>query len=161
MKKTLSLILTLIAMACVFTACSSQKNFTSQELVDIINNNGNELTQYNPAVAFDSDNSDLEAFFDWYEIDKNNIEAGAVSFTLMNVKAYQISIVKPVSGKEADVKEDLQNYVDAMVQRFDTYLIDQYEIAQNAILKEENGYIVLVMAEGAQEIYENICAELK
>lgn len=66
MKKILSIITVAVLAFGVFTACSSKGNsqtaLTSEQLADVVNNSGSEMTEYNPAVAFDSKSEDLDAF---------------------------------------------------------------------------------------------------
>ena len=154
-----------LMLVSAFTACSSDKGgkeITNATLVEAITNSGAEGVEYNPVTGLDSEESeDLDLFFQMYEMDKENFEAGAFSVSLMNIKAYAIMAVMPKEGAEEAALEDIQSYVDAMNQAFEHYLADQYEVAQNAILKvQDNGLIILVMTEDAQTIYDNIVAAL-
>ena len=152
-----------LMLVSAFTACSSDKGskeITNETLVEAITNSGAEGVEYNPAAAL-NESEDLDLLFQMYEMDKENFEAGAFSVSLMNTQAYAIMAVMPKEGAEEAALADIQSYVDAMNQSFEHYLADQYEIAQNAILKvQDNGLIILVMSEDAQTIYDNIVAAL-
>lgn len=163
MKRFISLLLAAALLLCSLTACSSkdEAKLTSKELANVINANGNDMTENNPAVALDSDDENLSNLFTWYEWDKAKFEAGAFSFSLMNVQAYTIAVVKPAEGQKDAVLKYFADYQKQMETNFDKYLIDQYEIAKAAVTEEVNGYIVFVMAENAADIAANIKAKLK
>lgn len=163
MKRLISVLLAAALLLCSLTACSSkdEAKLTSKELADVINANGNDMTEQNPAVALDSDDENLSNLFTWYEWDKAKFETGAFSFSLMNVQAYTIAVVKPAEGQKDAVLKYFADYQKQMETNFDKYLIDQYDIAKAAITEEVNGYIVFVMAENADDIAANIKAKLK
>ena len=96
----------------------------------------------------------------WQEGDKADFEAGAFSFSLMNVQAYTIAIVKPAEGQKDTVLKYFADYQERTETSFDKYLADQYDIAKSAVTEEVNGYIVFVMAENADSIAANIKAKL-
>ena len=163
MKRFISVLLAAALLLCSLTACSSkdEAKLTSKELADVITANGGEMTEQNPAVALDSDDENLSNLFTWYEWDKAKFETGAFSFSLMNVQAYTIAVVKPAEGQKDAVLKYFADYQKQMETNFDKYLIDQYDIAKAAITEEVNGYIVFVMAENADDIAANIKAKLK
>ena len=80
---------------------------------------------------------------------------------MMNVKAYAIMIVKPAEGKAEDVKTILENDKNINIQNFTNYLADQLEIAENAIIEDVNGYIVYVMTDDAETVFNSISEKLK
>jgi hypothetical protein len=162
MKRSISAILAAVLLLCSLTACSSDTGakLTSEELAAIINENGSEMTEYNPAAALDSDDENLATFMQWQEWDKANFEVGAFSFSLMNVQAYTIAIVKPAEGQKDTVLKYFADYQQQTENNFDKYLVDQYDIAKSAVTEEVNGYVVFVMAENAGSIAESIKAKL-
>lgn len=162
MKRLISVVIAAALLLCALTACSSDKTseLTSKELAVIINENGNEMTEYNPAVALDSGDENLETLMQWQEWDKANFEEGAFSFSLMNVQAYTIAIVKPAEGQKDTVLKYFSDYRQQTEASFDKYLADQYDIAKSAVTEEINGYIVFVMAENADSIAASIKAKL-
>ena len=159
MKRLLSAIIAAALMLTMLAACSSNSNanLTSDNLAKIINENGNEMTGSNPAIALDSEDANLSKWNQW---DKANFETGAFSFSLMNVQAYTIAIVKPADGKKDAVLKYFSDYQALQESNFNMYLEDQYEIAKSAVTEEVNGYIVFVMAENADSIAANIKAKL-
>ncbi len=162
MKKLLSAVIAAAMLLSVLSACSSNagSDISNEDLAKIINENGNEMTEYNPAAALDSGDENLSTLLQWQEWDKANFEKGAFSFSLMNVQAYTIAIVKPAEGKKDAVLKYFADYQQQMENNFEMYLVDQYDIAKAAVTQEVNGYIVFVMAEGADSIAANIKAKL-
>lgn len=162
MKKLLSAVIAAAMLLSVLSACSSNagSDLSNEDLAKIINENGNEMTEYNPAAALDSGDENLSTLLQWQEWDKANFEKGAFSFSLMNVQAYTIAIVKPAEGKKDAVLKYFADYQKQMENNFEMYLVDQYDIAKAAVTQEVNGYIVFVMAEGADSIAANIKAKL-
>ncbi len=81
----------------------------------------------------------------------------AYSTTLMMTRAYGIGIFMPAEGKTEAVKEALNGFVELQKQSFETYLVDQFEIAKQAIVEElPTGEVVLVMCENAADVFEAI-----
>ncbi len=91
-----------------------------------------------------------------------DLEAYAMSMSMIMIKAHNVMIFKPVVGKEDFVYNVLETLVKNMQKQFETYLQDQYEIAKAAKLEKlADGTIVLVMSEGGEEVYNNIMKALK
>ncbi|MEG1942387.1 MAG: DUF4358 domain-containing protein [Angelakisella sp.] len=88
-------------------------------------------------------------------------EAYALSISMMNIKAYGIAVVKPLAGKEAAVESAMKGYVESMKKSFESYLVDQKEIADAAVVKTlSDGTIVMVISENQDAIIETIEKEL-
>ena len=151
MKKILSIITVAVLAFGVFTACSSKGNsqtaLTSEQLAEVVNNSGSEMT-------------DLDAFMERQEWDKANFERGAVSFSIMNVQAYTIAVVKPAEGQIETVKQYFADYKARTEKDFERYLEDQYEIAKAAVIDEKDGYVIFVMDEDADSIAETIKSKI-
>ena len=161
MKKVFALFAVCLVFMTFVTGCSSKRDYTNDELIRIINENGGEGAEYNPARAFDSEEGVRPMFYERYEIDKENIQAGAQPVSLINVKAYGILLIQPKEDKSEEVMKDLNGYVEKMKKSFENYLRDQYEVANSTILKQQDdGLIILVMAEDARTIYDNIVKRL-
>lgn len=87
------------------------------------------------------------------ELTEEDVTEYAVTYSPMNVHAYIIAILKPAEGKDDVVMAALENYKQNMVNSFEQYLPDQYEIAQNAEIFATEGYMGIVMSEeSANEI---------
>jgi hypothetical protein len=91
-----------------------------------------------------------------------DMDAWAVSASLMNVRSYAVAIVKPAEGRADAVRDGLQAYVDAQKANMETYLPDQYEIAKDAkIVTADSGEVILVCCENAPDVLASIEAGLK
>ena len=88
--------------------------------------------------------------------------AFAIAQSLMNIKAYCVALIMPAEGKAEAVMNGLQSYVDSTEQSFSTYLPDQHEIAQNAILETlDDGSILLVMSPEWDSVHDGIVSALE
>ncbi len=91
-----------------------------------------------------------------------DLNAFAISMSMMNTRAHSVMILKPADGKEDFVYSVVENVVKNTQKSFEQYLQDQYEIAKNAKLEKlADGTIVLVMTESGEEVYNNIMEALK
>ena len=84
------------------------------------------------------------------------LEDCAISMSIMNMEAYGIVIAKGSDNQE--IINGLSGWIENQKAAFDMYLPDQYEIAKNAILKEHNGYVIMIMCKDA-EIIEKLIIE--
>lgn len=90
-----------------------------------------------------------------------DVEAFALAQSLMNIKAYCVALFKPAEGRDEAVLSGLQSYVDSTEQSFSTYLPDQHEISQNAILETlDDGSILLVMSPDWDNVHDGIVSAL-
>lgn len=97
-----------------------------------------------------------QMIFDTLGFAPEDIEAGALSVSLINVRAYGMAVIQPAAGKEEAVLSGCQNFVALQQKSFETYLQDQYAIAKNAKCEILNGYVVMVMGENSDAIYQAI-----
>ena len=97
-----------------------------------------------------------QMIFETLGLSAEDIEAGALSISLINVRAYGMALIKPAEGKEETVLSVCQNFVELQQKNFETYLQDQYAIAKNAKCETINGYVVMVMGENSDAIYQSI-----
>ena len=81
----------------------------------------------------------------------------AFSTSLMMTRAYGIGIFMPADGKTDAVKAACEGFVELQKSAFETYLVDQYEIAKQAVVEVlDSGEVVLVMCENASDVFEQI-----
>lgn len=169
MKKTLAIILGAVMCLSLLAACGtpaadpspspSAKPLTGAELsahyAEAITSARNEQDNTDRPVVTDAE--EMGMAWDVLGISADDLDAFAVSISLMNVQAYCVGVFKPAEGKSESVMTALQAYIDNIEQSFSSYLPDQYAIAQNAKLGElDDGTIILVMCEGQDEIYDAI-----
>lgn len=95
-------------------------------------------------------------------LDTTLVSDYAFSVSLMNVSAYAVGIFMPTEGNAEALTKDLNFYVESQQQSFENYLMDQYDIAKNAVLETvPSGEVILVMCENAQEVADAIKTALK
>ena len=134
----------------------------SQTYADAITSSrSDEDNEYNGVVSSPDDES-AQMLLDVLGLSADDMDAFAVSVSVMNVKAYGIAVVKPAEGKEDTVKNSLQNFIDGQKQSFEHYLVDQYEVASSAKLEVlDDGTVVLVMCEDSDTVFDNIVKALE
>lgn len=123
-----------------------------------------EMNEYFPVTTNQGgfpDATEEEMTFALLGCAKEDVDAYAVSLSLMNVNAYAIVAAKPAQGKEDTVKTGLENYVEAQKASFENYLEDQHEIAASAKLETlDDGTVLLVMCEGQDTVFDTVKAAL-
>ena len=169
MKKTIALVLSAVMCLGLLAGCGSEPQepeLTGAELAahyrDAIDSvRSDEDKEYNP-VSITGEAEDLGSLvWEVLGFTAEDCDAYAFALSLMNIKAYCVGLFKPVEGSEETVMGGLEAFVAAQQQSFQSYLPDQGEIADNAILKTlDDGTVMLVMSEGWDEVAEGITAAL-
>lgn len=138
MKKMIALLAAALTLTAVLTACGQkQESRTPEELTqvyaDALTENGGEMVEYNPVISkVDSEDPVSAMILESMGLKEEDMTAFGVSGSMMNVKAYGIAAVMPAEGKEEAVKEGLQGFIDRQKSSFETYLADQYAVAESA-----------------------------
>ena len=97
------------------------------------------------------------AVFGLIGVTEEDMDAYAVAVSPVNVKAYGIAAILPAEGREAVVVDGLQAFIDRQKSNFQTYLVDQYAIAEKARLENlEDGTVLMVMCEDSDQVFEQI-----
>ena len=170
MKKMLALVLALTMTAGVLAGCSGQNaasTKTPEELrqlySDAITQNGGEMAQVNPPITQVSEEDPMSAMIlESLGLTEEDMSAFAISISMMNVKAYGIAAVMPAEGREEAVKEALQGYIDRQRSSFETYLADQYAVAENARLETlSDGTVLMVMCEDQDTVFDAISTAIQ
>ena len=126
-----------------------------------VNDNGGEMVEYNPAFTEVKEDDGSAMILESMGLTTGDMQAFAISSSMMNIKAYGIAAIMPAEGKADTVKEALQAYIDRTKSSFEKYLADQYEVAKNAKLETlEDGTILLVMCDGQDEVFEAISSDI-
>ena len=108
-------------------------------------------------VLTDGDGEQLTLYLDLLGLNADDMEAFALSASLMNVRAYGIAAVYPADGRETAVKEGLEGFIDRQMQSFEQYLADQYDVASKARLEIlTDGTVLLVMCQDQDTVYDAI-----
>ena len=177
MKKMFALALTTVMALTVLTSCGGNNNEviggadgetsitvttkTPEELTalysEAITANGGEMVEYNPVISEAKEDDGSAMLLEMMGLKQEDITAFGISTSMMNVKAYGIAAVMPAEGKEEAVKTALQGFIDQKCMEFETYLVDQYDVAKAAKLETlADGTVLMVMTEGQDEIFTAI-----
>ena len=171
MKKMFALALTLALAVGVLAGCSGGQNAASsktpeelrQLYSDAITQNGGEMAEVNPPLSQVSEEDPMSGMLlESMGLAQEDMEAFAISTSMMNVKAYGIAAVMPAEGREEAVQEALQGFIDRQQQNFELYLADQYEVAKSARLETlSDGTVLMVMCEGQDTVFDGIAAAIQ
>ena len=178
MKKLFTLALVAALAVSVLAGCgSSNKNESNgndtsasqtkspEELTSLykeaITANGGEMVEYNPVISQAKEDDGSAMLLEMMGLKQEDMTAFGISTSMMNVKAYGIAAVMPAEGKEENVKAALQAFIDQKCTEFESYLVDQLEVAQNAKLETlADGTVLMVMTEGQDEVFTAISAAI-
>ncbi len=148
----------------LLTACSTKKQqptLSYEERTDLyetaIEAARDEAANQAFPLIDDADDDNAQAVFDFLNVTPEDMNAYAISVSLMNVKAYAVAAIYPAAGKEDAVLESLRRFLSSQQHSFKEYLTDQYEIAVNTRLETlEDGTILLVMSENQDAVFDSI-----
>lgn len=96
-----------------------------------------------------------------YYLTTEDVNDYAIFLPLMNVQATEVMVVEAKDGKVDAVKEALDKRMQDLDTTWSQYLPDQYELVKNHVTFTEGNYVVIVIAEDAQAIADDIQAALK
>ncbi len=115
------------------------------------------LTEY-PAMT----DATPELIEEFYGIKPEKYTQQRVVMSLMNVRTHEIALFMAKDEKAvADIKKGMEKRIAAQSEIFKTYLADQYELLQNAVIKSEGTKVVMVVGENAEAIATQLLAEMK
>ena len=97
---------------------------------------------------------------DFYGLTTDQVSDYAISLAAMNVHSTEIIMVEAQEGKLEEVKAALDTRMQNVEDIWSTYLADQYELVENRKTLETGNYIVIVIAEKADEIMKVITDSL-
>lgn len=161
MKK---LTVSVLLLSLLLTACSSkaQKPTLSYEERTDLYETAIEAARDQAAneaypLIDDADDDAAQTVFDLLNLSDEDMNAYAISVSLMNAKAYAIAAIYPAADKKDAVLESLRRFVSNRQQSFKDYLADQYEIAVNTRLETlEDGTVLLVMCDNQDALFDAI-----
>lgn len=164
MKKIVALLTAVLLLTAALTGCGQKQetNCTPEELTQIysqaIAQYGGEMVEHNPVIFQANQEDAMDAMIlESMGLKTEDMVAFGVSGSMMNVKAYGIAAVMPAEGKEVAVTEGLQGFIDRQKSGFETYLPDQYEVAESARLETlKDGTVLMVMCEDSDKVFDNI-----
>ena len=160
--KHLTVCILLISM--LLTGCSTktqQPTLSYEERTDLyetaIESARDEATNESIPLINDADDDNAQTVFDLLNVAPEDMNAYAISVSLMSEKAYAVAAIYPAAGKEDAVLESLRRFMISRQQSFKEHLSDQYEIAVNTRLETlEDGTILLAMCENQDALFHSI-----
>ena len=186
MKKILALLLTGL-LAVGLTACSGgeessssstsaeSSSSTSSESTSSSSETSSESSEDASAAAVDLDAlieqiqteveipsltpADDELLQTIYGIDPADVEDYAGGFSMMNVHAADVMIVKAKPDTADAVRAGLESRIEAQKRAFENYLPDQYEAANSAEVEQYGDYLVLVILADEADTVRGIIAD--
>lgn len=98
-----------------------------------------------------------ELIFTMLDLEAEDMTAFCLAISPVNVQAYGIAAVFPAAGKEDDVLDALNGFIDTQKENFQQYLEDEYRVASDARLETlEDGTILLVMCQEQDAVFDAI-----
>ena len=94
-----------------------------------------------------------------YGIDPADVEDYAGGFSMMNVHAADVMIVKAKPDTADAVRAGLESRIEAQKRAFENYLPDQYEAANSAEVEQYGDYLVLVILADEADTVRGIIAD--
>lgn len=172
MKRILSLALATVLSISMLAGCSPKSDDqgtdgeTPAALTELyttaINSARDEEMNNIVPVINEGESDDAAYILSLISLTPEDMTAYALAISPMNIKAYGIAVIRPAAGKEETVKTALQTFIDTQKANFETYLADQYEIANAAHLETlEDGTIIMVMCEDHEQVFNSIKASLE
>lgn len=169
MKKIVAVITAALLLTAALTGCgqTSDAGRTPEELNQVyaqaLTQYGGEMVEYNPVISPDNSGEAMNGMIlESMGLQSEDMAAYGVSGSMMNVKAYGIAAVMPAQGKEEAVTQGLQGFIDRQKSSFETYLADQYAVADSARLETlKDGTVLMVMCEGSDGVFDQIRAAIE
>lgn len=124
------------------TAIESAANPASSSFVELITS---------------SEDQEAELLFTMLDLEAVDMTAYCLAISPVNVQAYGIAAVYPAAGKEDDVLDALNGFIDTQKESFQQYLEEEYKVASNARLETlEDGTILMVMCPEQDAVFDAI-----
>lgn len=165
LQRPLALLLAAAALCAALSGCGKGKDpqppLTPEARTELyrnaIENARDKETNGAIGVVTGAEDPQADLIFLLLGVTEEDMTAYALSVSPMNVKAYGVAAVLPAAGKEDDVLEGFNAFIDNQKSGFEQYLPDQYEIAKNARLETlEDGTLLLAMCEDQDAVFDSI-----
>ncbi len=158
--------LTLLTLCGLLTGCTAASQeedtpLTPQERTELYKTaiEDSHARDENPFVELVTSPEDdmAEFLFTALDLEAEDMTAYALAISPVNVQAYGIAAVYPADGKEDDVLEALNGFIDTQKESFQQYLEEEYETASNTRLETlEDGTILMVMHPDQDTVFDTI-----
>lgn len=98
----------------------------------------------------------LEQVFD---ITESDLEEYLIAIPAMNVKSNSYIIVKPKKASYDKVKDAMASYMTNLEGQMANYLADQFALIENRLEKEYGGYLIYIISDNNEKVYNTIVNE--
>lgn len=160
-KRNVLALAVLVALLAGCSGKSDQKELTAEERTRLYRTaietaRDEELNEAMEILT--SPEGDLaDLIFDMLGVEAADMTAFAISVSPVNIRAYGIAAIFPAAGREDDVRDGLEQFIDNQKESFHQYLEDQYQVASDARLETlEDGTILLVMCEDQDAVFDAV-----
>jgi len=89
-------------------------------------------------------------------INKDLVSEHLVGFPSFITSASQYVIIKPVSGKNKEVKELMTKYMKSVQEQWDTYLPAQAELVRNRLETHYGDYLIYIISQDNEQVINTI-----
>lgn len=171
MKRITALVLSVVMVLGLLCGCSANKaepaapEMTAEERAELYKAaiEGARTAEENEVFEiYNALEGDGELLLGLLGLTGEDVEAFAMSISLMNVRAYGIAAMKPAEGKEEAVKAGLQSFIDTQLANFEFYLADQYDVAKAAKLETlSDGTVLMVMCPDSENVYSSMVSAIE
>ena len=94
-------------------------------------------------------------------LDPASVTEFAIKTPALITSSTTYMVVKPADGKKNEVKTALDNYMVALEEQWSTYLPAQYELVKNRLYNEYGDYLIYIVSENNDLIYDTIISSTK
>lgn len=134
----------------------------NQKLGDIITAARTDEFNESYQLLLSKDDPNAQMLGEFVGINYDDMDAFALSVSMMSTQAYAVAVLKPTDGKGEAVLSSVNTFIENQKKAFEQYLPDQKEIADAATVNTlDDGTIVLVMSEGGADVEKSILEALK
>ena len=168
-RRILSLALTVLLLTAALTGCGQEQKQEQEEKQPLTVEERTELYQTAIETACGPDANSFTSIVTSPEdqtapivllmlgVEEEDMSAYALLVSPVNVQAFGIAAIYPAAGKDDDVLEALNAFVDNQKESFYQYLESEYEIAANTRIETlEDGTILMVMCENQDAVFDAI-----
>lgn len=97
-----------------------------------------------------------EMLSETFDLNKDLLEEYQIKLPMMNVQANSYYILKPKKGNVDTVKAKMDAYFKKLEEQWSTYLPEQYAMVQNRMSKEYGGYLIYIISNDNNTVFEKI-----
>lgn len=94
-----------------------------------------------------------------FSITESDLEEYLIAIPAMNVRSNSYIVVKPKKASYDKVKEAMASYMTNLEDQMANYLADQFALIENRLEKEYGGYLIYIISDNNEKVYNTIVNE--